>query len=80
VHSQRHLDHGSDGDMAVTKRKPLEWYEVAPGKFAPGCDTCFEFLCRPLMAEAIASVGIEHGGIDIRGLLDRYHANRHSEV
>jgi len=67
-------------ERPVTKRKPLQWVDVGAGKFAPDCDRCFEFLCRPFMAEAIASVGIETGGVDVRRLLDRYHANRHEEM
>jgi hypothetical protein len=63
----------------MTKRKPLRWVDVGGRHAVPDCETCFDFLTQPHMAEAIASVGIETGGVNIRQLLDRYHANRHVE-
>jgi len=64
----------------MTKRKPLQWLDVGGRHQVPGCGRCFEFLTQPHMAEAIASVGIETGGVDIRRLLDEYHANRHQDA
>jgi hypothetical protein len=69
----------SSGRAAMTKRRPLEWIDVNGPFDMPDCQRCFAYLCRPSMAEAVASVGIETGGIDIRTLLDSYHANGHRE-
>jgi hypothetical protein len=53
--------------------KPLEWTEGWPD-----CVDCAQFLSRPFMAEAIASVGIETR-IDVKRLVEQYHNNRHQE-
>lgn len=61
------------------KRKPLEWVDVGGRHAVPDCGRCFDFITQPHMAEAIASVGLDRGGIDIRALLNGYHANGHRE-
>lgn len=67
----------------MTKRKPLEWTTIAlAGKgyaHLPDCRYCQDWLDRPHMAEAIASVGIETGGVNVRRMVDQYHTNRHQE-
>lgn len=59
----------------ATGRKPLTWHERVPA-----CDRCWAWLNRPWMAEAIASVGIETGGVDVHKLVGAYHLNRHEET
>jgi hypothetical protein len=58
-----------------TGRRPLTWVD----KRMPGCHECWDWITQPLMAEAIASVGIETGGIDVKRLVGAYHMNKHKE-
>ena len=64
---------------ACRGRRPLEWDDFGSGQ-VPACSECFELLCQPFMAEAIASVGIETGGVDVRRMMNRYHADGHKEI
>lgn len=57
-----------------TGRKPLTWAEERPA-----CGQCCTWLLQPHMAEAIASVGIETGRVDVPRLVGAYHLNRHRE-
>lgn len=61
-----------------TGRRPLTWLVVDGGEL-PDCDECWTWLNRPWMAEAIFSVGIETGGVDVRRLVGAFHMNRHKE-
>jgi hypothetical protein len=65
----------------VTPRKALEWLNAGMdgNDLVPDCFDCQEFLLRPGMGEAIASVGIELPGAGQRAV-EQYHANRHREV
>lgn len=60
-------------------RKPLQWDHGPYGSY-PACGGCIEWLSRPGMAEAIASVGIERGGVDVRRMVEYYHREGHREV
>jgi len=64
----------------MTKRKPLRWLETGRGRHIPDCLDCYDWIRQPGMREAVASVGIETGGIDIYRLVNDYHANRHEEA
>ena len=64
----------------MTARKPLRWYDLSHGYQVPGCDACEDFISQPGMAEAIATVGIETGGVNVRRMVEQYHANRHQEA
>jgi hypothetical protein len=60
-------------------RRPLQWVDTGYG-LMPACLRCYDFLTQPGMAEAVASVGIERGGgVNVRSMVDLYHANRHEE-
>jgi hypothetical protein len=59
-------------------RRPLQWVDAGP-YLLPDCYDCHQFLSQPGMAEAVASVGIERGSVNVRDMVDRYHANRHDE-
>lgn len=61
----------------MTKRKPLEWTVIDDEVIWPDCHQCGLWLAGS--AEAIDSVSIEMP-IDVKRIVDRYHANRHSEV
>jgi len=66
----------------MTKRKPLQWVPSPWTKSGdmPDCYDCLEWLMAPGIAEAIASVGIETGGVNVHAMVDSYHANRHRET
>lgn len=68
----------------MTKRKPLQWYGDEDGKLGwPACVECFRKMATPGLAEACASVGIEHGkstGLMMRDYINTFHANRHTEL
>lgn len=67
----------------MTKRKPLQWYDDDNDRLGyPGCPDCFEYMMRPGMIEAAASVGIEYGkstGLMLRDVVNSYHARGHKE-
>lgn len=62
----------------MTKRKPLRWITMPDGHEMPDCMTCIDWLMAPGMAEAIASVSIEHP-VNVRKMMDDFHAGRHVE-
>jgi hypothetical protein len=67
----------------MTKRKPLEWFDIPGGFILPACHVCHEYLTQPWMNEALHSVAIENGAdpsVMVRQVVDRYHANRHREA
>lgn len=65
------------------KQKPLEWYGQEDGRLGyPACAKCLEYMNRPGMVEACASVGIEHGkstGQMLFEVTNHFHANGHME-
>lgn len=64
----------------MTGRKPLEWIDVGEQYWPmPACASCQVYLNKPGMAEAIASVGIETGEVDVKALVERYHEGRHKD-
>lgn len=63
----------------MTKPKPLEWYDIGRGLIIPSCRKCEDYITQPGMAEAIASVGIETGGINVKKLVEGYHGRKHQE-
>ena len=66
----------------MTRRKPLGWLDTEWGRI-PDCSTCIDYMAQPWMAEAVASVAIEHPttpGALMRRTVDTYHANRHREA
>ena len=70
-----HPQPGTLGTCPATGRKPLGW-----NLGLPACDRCCTWLLQPGMAEAIASVGIETGGVDVHNLVGAYHLNQHKET
>lgn len=65
----------------MTTRKPLTWLATDWG-LLPDCGPCIDYARQPGMAEAVASVSIEHPttpGALMRRTVDAYHANRHQE-
>lgn len=66
------------------KRRPLQWYGDEDGKLGlPVCLECFQEMQTPFLAEACASVGIEHGkstGLMMRKLIDEFHASGHAKL
>lgn len=67
----------------MSKPRSLRWYGTEDGFVGwPDCDKCIDYMHTPGLAEACASVGIEHGkstGEMLRISVEEFHKRRHKE-